>query len=398
METVTQNPSVRSSAQPPLRIETMSAADKKSVEKFIDFAWLLYQPKNPAPEMAGWVPPLRMYVRDLLDVKKNPFYKTAEIQLFMAYRGDTPVGRIAAVDNHSYNKFQETNEGHYGFFECVNDQTVANALFDAAASWLKARGRNKMMGPFNPSTNHEAGLLVRGHSQFQTLMTTWNPKYYEELHVNAGLTGCKDLVAYWLPTEKIKDLRPGFLERAKRMREESPYKFRDFDLKNFDREVEMCFEIYNSAWEKNWGFFPMSKEEFKHMAKDMKMLVDPNFFYICEKDGEPVGFMMAFPDFHHVYKRIPSGRLTPMAIIKMLLGKKMLKTVRIIALGVKPEFRGGGVFAQFTAESFLRANEVNLIGGEASWILEDNEAMNKPWRDIGAPLYRRWRVYERSLA
>lgn len=376
-----------------IRILPISNDDKKGVKKFIDLSWKIYNPKDH-PQ---WVPPLRIAVKESLDTKHNPFYKKADIQLFLAEKDGKFVGRIAAIHNRSYNEFHQDKTGFYGFFEAIDDQNVANALFDAAAGWLKERGLQTMQGPMNPSTNHECGLLVRGQSQHPTIMTTWNPKYYETLHEGAHLKTAKDLVAYFLPTEKMSALPPKVVAYAERIKKESRISFRDFDVKNFEREVEICFEIYNSAWEKNWGFFPMSREEFFFAAKDMKMLLDPDFAFIAEVDGKPAGFMLALPDLNWVLKRIPNGKLFPTGIFKLLLGKRMLKTVRILTLGVKPEFRGGGIFAAFTYESFLRANKRKLVGGEASWILEDNEAMNKPWRDLGAPLYRRWRIYERSL-
>jgi len=380
-----------------IQIRKLSARNPKELNEFIDFAWKLYQPKNPKEEMAGWVPPLRIYVKDLLDVYKNPFYQDAEIQLFMAEKNGIPLGRIAAIENKAYNRYHSTQVGHYGFFECVNDTEIAEGLFDAASEWLKTRGLDVMQGPVNPSTNYEAGLLVRGHSQFATLMTTWNPKYYETLHVDCGMVGVKDMLGYWLPTGQVEKLKPGFLEKAKKARESSNIVFRDMDMKNFERDVDSMFDIYNSSWDKNWGFVPMTHEEFRHQGKDLKTIIDPKFSVIAEKDGKAIGFMFILPDYAHIYKRNPSGRLTPMTILKILFGKKMLKTVRIIALGVKPEHRGGGVFAHFTSEAFLRAADRKLIGGEASWILEDNEAMNKPWKDIGAVAYRRWRMYERAV-
>jgi GNAT superfamily N-acetyltransferase len=186
-------------------------------------------------------------------------------------------------------------------------------------------------------------------------------------------------------------------ELSKRILQKSKLTFRSFDTKNFQKEVEICFDIYNSAWEKNWGFFPMTREEFFYAAKDMKLLLDPDFAFIAEKDGKPAGFMLALPDANQVFKKIPSGKLFPTGIFKLLFGRKKINAVRIITLGVKQEFRGTGIFGLFTYESFRRAKARGLTGGEASWILEDNEAMNKPWKDIGAPAYRKWRIYEKDL-
>lgn len=380
-----------------IQITALSTENKKELNRFIQFAWDLYEPAKKKPEFEGWIPPLRMTVRDALDTKKNPFYKRCDIQLFLATRNGKPVGRIAAIDNHAFNEFQNLNEGHYGFFECINDQEVANSLFNAAADWVKKRGRQTLQGPYNPSTNHECGLLVRGHSQHCTIMTTWNPKYYQQLHENAGFAKAKDLIAYWLPTQQMKKVKPELFAIARRAREKSSYTFREFSKKHLERDVGVCFDIYNSAWEKNWGFFPMTREEFMHSAKDMSMILNPKFAFIAEKNGKPAGFMIALPDLNYINKMIPSGKLSPLALLKIVIGKYFLKTVRIMALGVKPEFRNSGVFAQFTSESFLRAEEVNLVGGEASWMLEDNDAINKPWRDLGAPLYRRWRLFEKKI-
>jgi GNAT superfamily N-acetyltransferase len=375
-------------------IQIREVSGKKGTDEFIDILWKLYDSKK----YPQWVPPLRMSVYENLDVEKNPFYKRAAIQLFIAERDGKPVGRIAAIENRGHNEFHQDKAGFYGFFECIDDQAVANALFDTAKEWLKKRGFDKMLGPMNPSTNHECGLLIRGQSQHPTLMTTWNPKYYEALHDHYGLTKAKDLVAYIVAREKNTELPPKVQAYVQKLRKDnSRIKFRDFDVKNFQSEVEKCFEIYNSAWEKNWGFFPMTKEEFMYSAKDMKMILDPRMAFLAEIDGKPAGFMLALPDYNYIFKHIKNGKLFPTGIFKLLLGKKLLKSVRILTLGVKPEFRGGGIFALFTYESFERAHKFGYLAGEASWILEDNEAMNKPWRDLGAPLYRRWRIYEKAL-
>jgi GNAT superfamily N-acetyltransferase len=376
------------------QITIKEVSGKKGTDEFIDVMWKIYDQKT----FQKWVPPLRMSVYENLDTEKNPFYKRAELKLFIAERDGKPVGRIAAIDNKGHNEFHSETTGFYGFFESIDDQTVANTLFQTAEAWLKSRGLTKMMGPMNPSTNHECGLLVRGQSQHPTIMTTWNPKYYEPLHDAYGLTKAKDLVAYIIAREKNSELPPKVVNYVKRLRaENSRVTFRDFNLKDFKNEVQRCFEIYNSAWEKNWGFFPMTQEEFEFAAKDMKMILDPRMAFVAEVDGKPAGFMLALPDLNHVFKRIPNGKLFPTGIFKLLLGKSLVKQTRIVTLGVKPEYRGSGIFALFTFEAFERAHKYGYLAGEASWILEDNVAMNKPWTDLGAPLYRRWRIYEKSL-
>ncbi len=374
-------------------INIVTVTNNKDLNKFIDVPWHIYNKK----EHPKYVAPLRAAVKENLDTKHNPFYKRAEIQCFMAYKGKKPVGRIAAIENRGHNDFHKDKVGFYGFFECIEDQEVAALLFDTAADWLKKRNLTHMRGPMNPSTNHEVGILVRGQSQHPTIMTTWNPLYYVNLHETAGFKSAKDLVAYFIHQDGFKKISPEKLEKAKKAKDDSGFIFRNLDLKKFDQEIDTCFDIYNSAWEDNWGFFPMTKEEFKFAAKDMKMIIDPAFAYIAEKDGKPAGFMLALPDINWILKYNWSGRLIP-GLIKLLIGKRFLPSVRIITLGVKKEFRQKGVFAAFTHESFTRAiKHKHVVFGEASWILEDNEAMNKPWTDIGCPLYRRWRIYEKTL-
>jgi GNAT superfamily N-acetyltransferase len=372
---------------------------EKERQAFIHLPWRLYNRKDH-PQ---WVPPLKLAMQDILDTKKHPFYKKASIQLFLAMgrqetqRKQQVVGRIAAIENQAHNRFYQDKVGFYGFFECMDEPEVARALFHAAESWLKERGLTHMRGPMNPSTNHECGLLVRGQSQHPTIMTSWNPKYYVSLHEQAGLVGVKDLVAYFLHRDFIHQLPPKVLHHANEVRQKSPFVFRDFDMRHFERDAQICYDIYNVAWEKNWGFFPMSREEFFYMAKEFRPILDPRFAFIAEKHGKPAGFMIALPDINHILKRIRNGRLFPTGILKLLLGRYFLKTVRIVALGILPEYRREGIFSLFTYEAFLRGVKHKMVAGEASWILEDNEGMNKPWKELGAPLYKRWRIYERPI-
>jgi len=376
-----------------IEIRPLDSKSKFDLNVFVDVMWKLYdQKKYPT-----WVPPLRLSVLDNLDVVKNPFYRNSDIQLYLALKNSIPVGRIAAIECRPHNHFHQEKIGFYGFFECEDNQETANALFEAAENWARSRGLTALRGPMNPSTNHECGLLVRGQSHHPYVMTTWNPKYYEALHERAHYKGVKDLLGYYIAADQGKDLPPRVVQIAEEARKSSRIIFRDFDIKNFDSEVEKCFEIYNSAWESNWGFFPMTRDEFFHMAKDMKLILDTRFAYIAEVDGKPAGFNLVLPDVNQILKYIPSGKLFPTGIFKLLLGKKLLKTGRCITLGIKPEYRGAGIFALFSYENFRRAKKAGWIGGEASWILEDNEAMNKPWRDLGAPIYKRWRIYEKSL-
>lgn len=345
------------------------------------------------------MPPLRIAVRDALDKRANPFYRQADRQLFLALRHGRPVGRIAAIENRAHNQFHGDRVGFFGFFESIDDQDVANALFAAAERWLHSRGLDTMRGPMNPSTNHECGMLVDGYHEHPMIMTTWNPRYYPALVEAAGFAKAKDLLAYFFSGQgnDAFELPDRYRAHAERALDGKRLTFRDLDLKDFDREVERCWEIYNAAWEKNWGFFPMSRESFLHEAKVLKYIIWPEFAFIAEANGEPAGFMIIVPDFHQAFKAVGNGRLLPTGLFKLIAAKRRLRSGRIMILGAKAEYRRRGIFALFANEMFQRAKRRGFDGGEASWILEDNDKLNRPLVALGAKEYRRWRIYDRPI-
>jgi len=378
----------------PVPLSILPVRSRRDLSRFVDLPWHVYD----ASRHPQWVPPLRLMVLDALDARSNPFYQQAARELFLAVRDGQVVGRIAAIENRAHNAFHDDKVGFFGFFEAFDDQDVATSLFEAAANWLRARGLDTMRGPMSPSTNHDVGLLVDGFDQHPTIMTSWNPPYYNTLCEAAGLAKAKDLLGYFVPLNDAEFALPKqFQEHAARALSRSNLVFRDVDLRHFTRELEICWEIYNSAWERNWGFVPMKRDEFVHMAKEMKSLILPQFAFVAEVAGEPAGFMLVLPDFNHIFKRIGNGRLLPTGIFKLLFGKKHLKSGRVILLGVKPAFRSRSIFQLFAAEAFRRGTEYGAVGAEASWILEDNSLMTRPMEAMGARAYRRWRVYDKAL-
>lgn len=378
-----------------MTLDIIPVESSRDLRRFVDLPWRIYDPvRHPQ-----WVPPLRIAVKDVLD-RKNPFYRTADRQLFLALRNGTPVGRVAAIENRAHNEFHHDRVGFFGFFECREDPEAATALFGAAEAWLRARGLDTMRGPMNPSTNHECGLLVRGFRWHPMIMTTWNPRYYQTLIEGAGFTRARDLLAYFFTTQgkRALHLPDRYRVHAERALGAKRLTFRDIDLRQFDREVERAWEIYNSAWEKNWGFVPMSRESFLHEAQILKFIIHPQFAFMAEVDGHPAGFMIIVPDYHHAFKAIGNGRLLPTGIFKILAAKKRLRTGRIMILGVKAEYRRMGLFALFVNEMVRRGHQYDVIGAEASWILEDNDKLNKPLLALGAREYRRWRIYDRAIS
>ncbi len=270
-----------------------------------------------------------------------------------------------------------------------------NRLFAAAGAWLAARNLDTMRGPVMPSTNYDCGLLIDGFDVEPTFMTPWNPPSFAPMVERAGQVKAKDLVAYYIPiSDTTYDLPGSFAAFATRAQARSGVTFRDLDLKRWDAELELCWDVYNAAWEENWGFVPMSKEEFIVMARDLKPLLDPRFALMAEVNGKPAAFMLIVPDFNQVLKRIRNGKLFPTGIFKLLLGKSKLRSWRVMALGVKREFRTRSIFPLLVHESFRRGRAAQAIGAELSWILEDNELLLGALRAAGLSESRRWRIYD----
>jgi GNAT superfamily N-acetyltransferase len=378
----------------PASIEVVPVTSRRDLRRFVDLPWTLFDRKRH-PQ---WVPPLRSTVVDALDREKHPFYRDADRALFLALRNGKAVGRIAAIENRAHNRFHVDRVGFWGFFECADDQEAADALFAAATKWLGSRGLDVLRGPMNPSTNYECGLLVDGYEHRPSFMTTWNPPYYATLCERAGMRKAKDLIAYYIPMgDQRWTMPPAFERLAERALRKSKVAFRDLDLRRFDQELEVCWDVYNSAWERNWGFVPMSKDEFVHTARDMKPLLNPRYAFAADVDGATVGFMLAVPDYSAVLQRIGSGRLFPTGALRLITAKRRIHEWRVMALGLRPEYRARGILPLFAWEAYRRGREAGEQGAEASWILEDNEPMKRPMEAMGTNVYRRWRIYDRGI-
>lgn len=377
-----------------MTVDVVPVISRRNLARFVDVPWTLFGgTRHPQ-----WVPPLRATVRDALDRAKNPFYREADRALYLAIRKGKVVGRIAAIENRAHNRFHDDRVGFWGFFECGDDQDAADALFGAATRWLGARGLDVLRGPMNPSTNYECGLLIDGFEHRPSFMTTWNPAYYAVLCERAGMRKAKDLVAYHIPMgDPAWSMPPAFERLADRALRKSRVGFRDLDLGRFEQELEVCWDVYNSAWERNWGFVPMSKEEFVHTARDMKPLLNPRYAFAAEVEGVTVGFMLAVPDYSGVLQRIGSGRLFPTGALRLLFGKRGIHDWRVMALGLRPEYRARGILPLFAWEAYRRGREAGEQNAEASWILEDNVSMTRPMEAMGAKVHRRWRIYDRGI-
>lgn len=365
------------------------AADRTA---FIRLPYSLYR------DDPNWVPPLEMERRDFLDPKKNPFFDYAEVELFLARRGQDVVGRVAAIKNPRHMEFHGTKEGFFGLFECVNDAGVARGLLDAASAWLKARGIDTVLGPANFSSNQDWGLLVEGYESPPALMMPYNPAYYAGLLETCGFTKAKDLFAFELsastpPPEKVARI-------AEKIRQREGVTVRPVNLKDFPAEVARIKQIYNAAWEKNWGFIPFTDREFEHMAKEMKAIVRPELLLIAEVKGEPVAFSMTLPDANAAFKAA-NGRLTtfglPIGLVKLVLASRKLKRLRLLTLGIKEGYRRRGLDAILYLDTLRTAKELGYTGGEISWTLEDNHLVNRAIESMGGQRSKTYRVFQRPV-
>ncbi len=361
---------------------------RKDETRFIKFQWSIYE-GNPY-----WVPPLLMDRRKLIDRKGNPFYKHARMEMFLAERDGKIVGRIAAIVNDNHIKEHNEKVGFFGFFECIDDQTVANALFDAARNWLKSQGMKAMRGPASPSVNDEYGLLVDGFDRTPYILMSYNPPYYAALIEKCGLRKIKDLYAYEVDARKV------FTEKLKRVSEivkkRTGVIFRPLNMKDFPNEVRKIHDLYSRGWEHNWGEVPLTDDEFDYMAKDLKPIVNPELVVIAEVKGKPVGFGLSLPDLNQVLIHNRKGWLIP-GLLRILLQKKQINGVRIIILGVVPEYLNTGIGGVLFYETGLRCVAQGYPHGEASWILEDNARMNSGAELLQGEKTKTYRLYQTAI-
>jgi hypothetical protein len=360
--------------------------------KFIKFPWKIY--KN----YPNWVPPLIFDVRNNLDTKRNPFFMHAKMELYLAYKGSEIVGRIAAIANDSHNKFHEDKVGFWGYFECINDKEVSKALFDSAKEFLLSQKLDTMRGPINLSTNDEIGLLINAFDKPPVILMTYNPEYYINLIENYGFTKVKDLYAYNVKAEIINDKKTmDKLERVSQIiLKKENLTIRKINLRDLNNEVKIIQEIYNKAWIINWGFVPMTDEEFQHLAKNLKAVVDKDFVYVAEFDGKPVAFSLAVPDYNQVFIKM-NGKLFPFGIFKMLFNKKKINGIRLITLGVIHEFQKKGTEAVFIRNTIKEGVRKGMKRAEISWILEDNAPMVATAENLNAEKYKTYRLYDKQI-
>ena len=373
-------------------VEIRPVTSRRDRDRFIKLPFRLYS-NEP-----NWVAPLIFERKAFLDPSKNPFFEHAEVQLFLAWRDGRPVGRISAQVDENFNRFQGNDWGLFGFFECEDDPEAAGALLATAETWLRERGRDRMVGPMDFTTNDECGVLIEGHDRTPIILTPWTHTYYPALLEGWGLGKAMDLLMWELYVTGRDRVHQAIWDVADRVESDHGIVCRSMRKRDLEAEVGRFLEVYNAAWEKNWGFVPLTEKEVRHYAKDLKPVLDENWAMIAERKdtGEVVGAALTLPDYNQVLHRI-NGRLLPFGWITALRARKKINTVRVFALGVKPEYQHTGVAARFYQMHFDAAERTPQNGGEMGWILETNRAMNRAMEGMGGKVVRRYRLYDKAM-
>jgi len=363
----------------------------RDVGRFLNVSYRIYK------DDPYWVAPLLMDLKKVFE-DRNPFFKHAEMQLWIATRNGQDIGRIAGILDHNHNRSQEDNAAFFGFFECIDDQETCRQLFARMLDWARQKGVRRVLGPMNPSTNDECGLLVDGFDSSPAFMMPYNPRYYLDLLAAEGFKKAKDLLAFQIdiatcPLDRLARI-------AEKTRQRNPeLRFTPVRRKTLARDLTKIKEVYNDAWRENWGFVPMTDAEIDFMAARLKPLLMEGLIWVVETATEPVGFMLALPDYNIALKPLRGLVFTPkvFGFLPYLVGWKYPPKCRVITLGTNERYRNRGLEAVMLTEGFKVGIKAGFTEAEASWILEDNEAMCRLMEVFGGKAYKTYRIYEREI-
>ncbi len=362
------------------------------LRRFIRFPWNVYR---GAQRYENWVPPLLVDERTLFNPNKHPFYKHAEMQTFLAYRDSRIVGRIAGIVDRQYIESRKQNTGYFGFFESFDDPEVATAMFETVAEWQRGKGMNKVIGPVNPTPNHILGLLIDNFDVPPVLQTPYNPPYYVGLYEQWGLTKEEDHYAYYLHRDTL-ELSEKVIRVNELARKRGKITFRPVNMKNFAEEVEIIRYLWNEAWKENADHVPWTKDEFLHMAQDLKLIAIPDLVLLAFVNGEPAGFSIPLPDINEILITM-NGRLVHPGTLRLLFAKDKVKTLRLAIMGVIPKFQNMGIDSIFVYETYVRGVKIGFEASEMSLILESNLKLRNLLEAWGCSRYKTYRVYQKGI-
>jgi len=368
--------------------------NKRDLKKFVKVPFAVHKDH---PE---WVPPLILDRMAFLNRSKNPYFDHAEVELWIAEKDGVPVGRISAQIDERWDDYRGGNDGQFGFFETIDDAEVANALLDTGSQWLAGMGRDRVYGPMDFTTNDELGIQIDGFDVKPVILENCHQPYFQTLVEGNGFTKATDLLMWHLEMGKLKkglEFHPAIHESAQKSLDEHGITIRKMRRKDLPTEMAKFHEVYNEAWGDNWGFVPITKEEVEFHAKTLKLVLDEDWGMIAETaDGNVVGAALTLPDINQVLAKM-NGRVLPAGWFHFLTQRKKIDVVRILALGVKKEFQHTGVAAALYVRHMQTCRPDGVMTGEAGWILETNEPMNRALEGMGGVVNKKFRIYEKSL-
>jgi ribosomal protein S18 acetylase RimI-like enzyme len=379
-------------ACPPVAVEIRPVSGRRELTQFIKLPFRLH---------AGtpWVPPLTMERRQFLSRSKNPYFKHADAELFLAWREGRPVGRITAQVDRRWDQYQGGSDGQFGFIDGEDDQEVFEALLGTAEGWVRDRGRERLIGPMDFTTNDECGLLIEGFDEAPMILEPWHPPYYQQRLESLGYAKLIDLLMWFLEMGRLKkglEFHPAIHEAAQKVETEHGVTVRNMRRKDLESEITKFMEVYNAAWSDNFGFVPITEEEVAFQAKNLKPILDERWAFMAERDGEILGAALTLPDINQVLAKM-NGRLLPLGWLRFLLDRRKVDQVRVFALGVKPEHQHLGIAASFYVKHLEATDPDGIMSGEQGWILETNEPMNRAMEGMGGKVVKKYRLYEKAL-
>ena len=372
-------------------VEVTPVESRKDRKEFMELIWRLYKGDR------YWIPPIRMNQEELVGFRKHPFYENNRCQAFLARKDGQVVGRIVGIINHGHNKRFEEKRGFFGFFESIDDQQVANALFDAAGRYLKSQGMTDVRGPCNPSLNYETGTLVDGFDSSPTFMMTYNPPYHDRLIRGFGFEKTQDMYAYNGNVEMLNTIDPKINRTVEMVKERFKLKVRQVSRKNFSKEILLFLKIYNESLQGTWGFVPLSDGEVKALGMSMKLLINPAATSVIEVDGEAVAVGLGLPDYNPIIKKI-DGKLFPFGWIRILLDRKKITKMRIISANVSLEWQRWGLGLVLLNRMLPDVLAIGITDAEFSWVLESNDLSRGSLERAGLVPAKTYRLYDRTLS
>jgi GNAT superfamily N-acetyltransferase len=343
-----------------------------------------------------WIPPLKLERYLFLSRRLNAYFTHGDAEYFLARRGGRVVGRVTAQVDHAFNAFHENRWGMFGFLEFEDDQEVLDALLEQAATWLAARGRDRMVGPMDFQMNDESGVLIEGFDREPMIKQPWHPPYYQQRCEDAGMRKAMDLLMWERSVFDSRQVSPQLLRIAQRARDRYGVRIRSMSRVHLRRELDEFAKVYNSAWSRNWGFVPYSERDLDAYALDLQLVYARDWFMIAEVDGQTAGMAITIPDINQVLKKM-RGRLLPLGWWHYLNKGRIIDRVRVGFLGVIPEFQHTGVGVALYLAQYRSGERTRQPGGEMGWILETNHSMNRAMEALGGRIVKRFRIYEREL-